>query len=115
MPGLAGASRLRACFAYVLGAALAVGLLAGPWFALLMREFGNPAFPLLNAWFRSPHALPINLIGDRIPFRNPISPLPFPFPLLVLRPHIYFDNISPDPRLGAPSVSRPGPPALPPH
>ncbi|MGH8692439.1 MAG: glycosyltransferase family 39 protein, partial [Burkholderiales bacterium] len=57
MPGLAGASRLRACLAYVLGAALAVGVLAGPWFALLLREFGNPVFPLLNAWFRSPHAL----------------------------------------------------------
>src|SRR5205807_1246584 len=85
MPGLAGASRLRACLAYVLGAAVAVGLLAGPWFALLMREFGNPAFPLLNAWFRSPHALPINLIGERFALRDPIALLAFPFRMVVLR------------------------------
>src|SRR5207247_9788063 len=42
MPGLAGAARLRACSAYVLGGAAAVGLLAGPWFALRMRGFGSP-------------------------------------------------------------------------
>ena len=57
MPGLAGASRLRSCLAYVSAAALAVGVLAGPWFALLWREFGNPVIPLMNAWFRSSDAL----------------------------------------------------------
>ena len=31
----------------------------------LLREFGNPVFPLLNAWFESPHALPVNLVSDR--------------------------------------------------
>src|SRR5437879_6126942 len=92
MPGLAGASRLRACFAYVLGAAVAVGLLAGPWFALLTREFGNPVFPLLNGWFRSPHALPINLIGERFALRDPIALLAFPFRMLSLDPSIYSEN-----------------------
>jgi len=101
MPGLAGASRLRACLAYVLGAAVAVGLLAGPWFALLMREFGNPAFPLLNAWFRSPHALPINLIGERFALRDPIALLAFPFRMVSLDPNIYSENFAPDLRFAA--------------
>src|SRR5437870_13773345 len=101
MPGLAGASRLRACFAYLLGAALAVGLLAGPWFAALMREFGNPAFPLLNAWFRSPHALPINLIGEAFAVRDPIALLAFPFRMLALHPNIYCENFAPVLRFAA--------------
>src|SRR5258708_19541983 len=112
MPGLAGASRLRACFAYVLGAAVAVGLLAGPWFALLMREFGNPAFPLLNAWFRSPHALPINLIGERFALRDPVALLAFPFRMVSLDPNIYSENFAPDLRFAALSVTLPGLAAL---
>jgi len=112
MPGLAGASRLRACFAYVLGAAVAVGLLAGPWLAALMREFGNPAFPLLNAWFRSPHALPINLIGERFALRDPIALLAFPFRMVSLDPNIYSENFAPDLRFAALFVTVPGLAAL---
>jgi Glycosyltransferase family 87 len=101
MPGLAGASRLRACFAYVLGAAVAVGLLAGPWFALLTREFGNPVFPLLNAWFRSPHALQINMISERFALSDPIALLAFPFRMVTLDPNIYSENFAPDLRFAA--------------
>jgi hypothetical protein len=107
MPGLAGASRLRACFAYVLGTAVAVGLLAGPWFALLMREFGNPVFPLLNAWFRSPHALQINMIGERFALSDPIALLAFPFRMVTLDPSIYSENFAPDLRFAALFVAVP--------
>jgi hypothetical protein len=101
MPGLAGASRLRACFAYVLGAAVAVGVLAGPWFALLQREFGNPVFPLLNAWFRSPHALEFNMIHERFALGDPIALLAFPFRMVTLDPQVYSENFAPDLRFTA--------------
>ena len=75
----------RAGFAYVLAGAAAVALFAGPWFALLQREFGNPVFPLANAWFRSPDALPINLIGERFALSDPVALLAFPFRMATLR------------------------------
>ena len=101
MPGLAGAARLRACSAYVLGGAAAAGLLAGPWFAALMREFGNPVFPLFNAWFRSPHALPINILNERFALRDPATLLAFPFRMVPLDPNLYSENFAPDLRFAA--------------
>src|SRR3954470_15273726 len=59
LPASSAASRVRAGLAYAAGGALAVALLAGPWMVLLWREFGNPVFPLMNGWFRSPDALAI--------------------------------------------------------
>jgi hypothetical protein len=101
MPGLAGASRVRACLAYVSAAALMVAVLAGPWLALLWREFGNPVFPLLNAWFRSPDALQFNMIGERFALHDPIALLAFPFRMATLDPQIYSENFAPDLRFAA--------------
>jgi len=101
MPGLTGVARLRAGFAYVLGGTVAVGLLAGPWLAALEREFGNPVFPLMNGWFRSPHALPINLIGERFALSDPLALLAFPFRMVTLDPNIYSENFAPDLRFAA--------------
>ena len=98
---LALAMSVRAGVAYVLGGALAVGVLAGPWLAVLQREFGNPVFPLLNAWFRSPHALPINLIGERFVLSDPIALLAFPFRMVTLDPNTYSENFAPDLRFAA--------------
>lgn len=92
---------LRAGFAYVLGAAAAVGVLAGPWLALLLREFGNPVFPLLNGWFRSPHALEFNMISERFALRDPVAWLAFPFRMVTLDPGIYSENFAPDLRFAA--------------
>ena len=96
MPGLAGAARLRACLAYVLAAALAVGILAGPWCALLWRELGNPVFPLFNGWFRSPDALQFNMIGERFALQDPEAVLAFPFRMATLDPRVYSENFAPD-------------------
>jgi len=101
MPGLTGASRLRACLAYVSAAALTVGVLAGPWLALLWREFGNPVFPLLNGWFRSPDALQFNMIGERFALQDPSAVIAFPFRMATLDPRIYSENFAPDLRFAA--------------
>src|SRR5262249_57042938 len=101
MPGLVGASRLRACLAYVLAAALAVGIVAGPWCALLWREFGNPVFPLLNGWFRSPDALQFNMIGERFALQDPVAVLAFPLRIATLDPRVYSENFAPDLRFAA--------------
>jgi len=101
MSGRALGSRLRACLAYVSAAAATVGILAGPWCVLLLREFGNPVFPLMNAWFRSPDALQFNMIGERFVLQDPVALLAFPFRMATLDPQIYSENFSPDLRFAA--------------
>jgi len=91
----------RAGLAYVLAGAAAVGLLAGPWLALMQREFGNPVFPLANGWFRSPDALPINLVGERFALNDPAALLAFPFRMATLDPSVYSENFAPDLRFAA--------------
>ena len=108
MPGFAGASRLRPCLAYVSAAALMVGVLAGPWLALLWREFGNPVFPLLNAWFRSPDALQFNMIGERFALQDPSAVIAFPFRMATLDPRVYSENFAPDLRFAALLLAVPG-------
>src|SRR5207244_3751856 len=101
MPGLALASRLRACLAYMSAAALTVGVLAGPWCVMLWREFGNPVFPLMNAWFRSPDALQFNMIGERFALQDRVALFAFPFRMATLDPQIYSENFAPDLRFAA--------------
>jgi hypothetical protein len=101
MPGQSGASRLRACLGYVAGAALALGVLAGPWLALMMREFGNPVFPLMNAWFRSPYAPAVNLIGERFTPPDLAAALTFPFRMIALDRALYSETFAPDIRFAA--------------
>jgi len=101
IPGLSGAARVRACLAYVAGGAVAVALLAGPWLALLTREFGNPVFPLLNAWFRSPYAPPVNMLSERFTPGDFSSVLSFPFRMIVLDRALYSENFAPDLRFAA--------------
>src|SRR5258708_11249683 len=108
MPGLSGALRLRACFSYVLGATVAVGLLAGPWLALMMREFGNPVFPLLNGWFRSPDALQFSMISERFALTDPVALLALPFRMVTLDPSIYSENFAPDLRFATLFVAMAG-------
>ena len=45
-------TRVRALFVFSAGGALGFALLGGATFVHLYREYGNPVFPLLNAWFR---------------------------------------------------------------
>jgi len=97
----ATAGRLRGAAAYVLGAALAVAALAGPWLALLAREFGNPVFPLMNAWFESPHAPAVNLVSERFAPRGLGEALLLPFRMVTLDRHLYSETFAPDLRVAA--------------
>lgn len=101
LPGLAGGARLRACLGYIMGAVVALGVLAGPWFALMMREFGNPLFPLMNAWFQSPHAPAVNAIGDRFTPSDLAAALAFPFRMIALDRALYSETFAPDIRFAA--------------
>ncbi|HUF80193.1 MAG TPA: hypothetical protein VMN03_03585, partial [Burkholderiales bacterium] len=101
MPGLSPASRLRAGLAYMAGGAFAVGVLAGPWLILMAREFGNPVFPLMNAWFQSPHALPTNMIGARFMPVDLGGALAFPFRMIALDSALYTEMFAPDIRFAA--------------
>jgi hypothetical protein len=105
MPGLSGRSRLRACLGYIAGGALALGVLAGPWFTLMYREFGNPVFPLFNAWFQSPYAPPVNMASERFAPRDWIAALFLPFRMVVLDRALYSEMFAPDIRFAALAVA----------
>lgn len=57
--------RLRLGLGY--GAALGIGftVVAAPWCYRLEQQFGNPLFPLLNGWFRSPEFITGRLVHYR--------------------------------------------------
>jgi hypothetical protein len=101
MPGVRGAARWRACLGYIGGGALVVAVLAGPWFALLMREFGNPVFPLMNGWFRSPDAPPMNMVGERFTAGGLDELASFAFRMVPLDRSVYSENFAPDLRFAA--------------
>lgn len=92
---------LRGGLAYVAGGAIAVALLAGPWLVVMWREFGNPVFPLLNAWFQSPYAPPAHLINLRFTPQDLASALAFPFRMALLDRSLYAEIFAPDIRFTA--------------
>jgi hypothetical protein len=96
MPGLRGAARLRSLLAYAAGAAAAVLVLAGPWLVLMAQEFGNPVFPLLNAWFRSPDAPAVNLVSERFRPAGLVEALSFPLRAMALDRDVYSETLAPD-------------------
>ena len=104
LPGLTRAGRLRAAACYIAGGALAVAVLAGPWLWMLWREFGNPLFPMMNAWFQSPHALPINLAGGRFGPGDLAAAAAFPFRMALLDRSLYSETFAPDFRFAALAV-----------
>lgn len=99
---------MRGGFAYLIGAAAAVAVLAGPWLLLMLREFGNPVFPLFNGWFRSPHALDYNMISERFALRDLAAVFAFPFHMAALGPRVYAENFAPDLRFAALVLTLPG-------
>jgi hypothetical protein len=105
MPRLSRDSRLRAGLGYVAGGVIAVSVLAGPWFFFLYRELGNPVFPLLNAWFQSPHAPAVNMASERFAPGGWIAALSFPFRMVMLDRALYSEMFAPDIRFAALAVA----------
>ena len=101
MPGQSGVARARACLAYMAGGAVALAVMAGPWLALLMREFGNPVFPLMNGWFQSPYAPAVNMVSERFTPAELTAVLSFPFRMIALDRGLYSENFAPDIRFAA--------------
>jgi Glycosyltransferase family 87 len=92
-------SRVLNVAAFSAGAAIAVAALAGPWLALLTREFGNPVFPLMNAWFQSPDAAAVNMVSERFAPGHLSEALLFPFRMAALDRQLYSETFAPDLRL----------------
>ena len=103
--GREGGGRLRAGLAYVAGGAVAVAVFAGPWFLALWREFGNPVFPLMNAWFESPYAPALNMMSERFKQDGLTAALTFPFRVATLDPLLYIETLAPDIRLAALTIA----------
>ena len=97
--------RLRGGLAYIAGGAVAVAVFAGPWFFVLWREFGNPVFPLMNAWFESPYAPAVNQMSERFKQDSLTAALAFPFRVATLDPLLYIETLAPDIRFAALSVA----------
>jgi hypothetical protein len=91
----------RMLLAYVAGGAAAVALLAGPWCLSLLHEFGNPVFPLFNAWFRSPEAPPVNFVSERFAPHGIVDALALPFRMAATSSRVYIETAAPDIRVAA--------------
>jgi hypothetical protein len=89
---LAFLSGRRAAAAYVAGGALAVALFAGPWLALMLREFGNPLYPGLSAG------------SGRFGPPDLVSALILPFRMVMLDRSLYAETFAPDLRFAALAV-----------
>jgi hypothetical protein len=88
--------RARASLAFAAGGLAAVGLLAGPWMLLMAREFGNPFFPLMNGWFRSPDAPAFNMESGRFAIRDLGAGLAFAFRMIAPDRTLYAEITAPD-------------------
>lgn len=94
-------ARARPFIAYTAGVALGVAAFGGFWFLALYREFGNPVFPLLNAWFRSPDFPPLNMAGERFAPQDLADALLFPFRMASHTSMTYAEISAPDIRYAA--------------
>ena len=98
--------RLRTCLGYVAAGGVAFGALAGPWLALMYRDFGNPVFPLMNGWFQSPYAPPFNVaVGERFALDGWGAVLSFPFRMAALGSSLYSEILAPDIRFAALAIT----------
>jgi hypothetical protein len=96
LPQASWRERLRAGMCYAAGGVAALALLAGPWMFLMWREFGNPVFPLLNAWFQAPDVPASNMFAGRFAVHGLGQALAFPFRLLTPEWMLYAEISAPD-------------------
>lgn len=80
----------RAVLAYMAGGAAAVAVLAGPWLVLMLREFGNPLYPLSGG-----------SVSARFTPEGLLAALAFPFRMALLDRALYVEIFAPDIRFAA--------------
>jgi len=91
----------RGALAYCCGGVLAMAALAGPWMVAVGRELGNPLFPFMNGWFRSPHAPAVNMAAGRFAIENIGAAMAFPIDLVTPDRMLYAEITAPDLRFAA--------------
>lgn len=91
----------RMAIVYVAGGIAAVAVFAGPWLLALLREYGNPVFPLFNAWFKSPYAPPVNLVNHRFTPTGVWEALALPVRMASTSSRVYIETAAPDIRFAA--------------
>jgi hypothetical protein len=101
LPAAGVAARMRALLAYAAGGAVGTALMGGATFAHLYREYGNPVFPLFNAWFRAPDFPPINIGAERFAPRSFEEAVFFPFRIVSPEGMTYAEISAPDLRFAA--------------
>ncbi|CAN5315683.1 hypothetical protein BH11PSE4_BH11PSE4_44160 [soil metagenome] len=80
---IASARPAMAMYCVIAGGSVG-GLIGGGWWSLmLLREFGNPVFPLFSGFFPSPDSLPINILDRQFIPRGVIDGLGYPFYWLI--------------------------------
>ena len=99
-PGPASA-RLRAALAFCAGVGGGLMLFGGQTFAHMYLEYGNPVFPLFNAWFRSPDFPPISMSAERFAPKTLAEGLMFPLRIASPDNMTYAEISAPDLRFAA--------------
>ena len=100
-PGARISFRLRALAAYCAGGVAGLTLFGGQTFVHLYREYGNPVFPLFNAWFRSPDFPPLSVSAERFAPKTVAEALTFPLRIVSPESMIYAEISAPDLRFAA--------------
>lgn len=93
--------RLRALAVYCAGGAAGFALFGGQTFVHLYREYGNPVFPLFNAWFRSPDFPSVSISAERFAPKTMEEALTFPLRIVSPESMIYAEISAPDLRFAA--------------
>jgi hypothetical protein len=95
-PGATVAARGRAAVSYAIWTAAGVALFGGATLLHMYREYGNPVFPLFNAWFRSPDFPPITIFAERFAPKSLADALAFPLRVVSPESMIYAEISAPD-------------------
>jgi hypothetical protein len=74
-----GGSRLSALVSFGLAGMVTTALVGGPWWLLMYRHFGDPIFPYMNQFFRSPLVDPDSFTDTRFFPRGIEMAVAYPF------------------------------------
>src|SRR5262245_41157240 len=96
VPAVKVVARVRAAVTYSIGTAAGVVLFGGATLLHMYREYGNPVFPLFNAWFRSSDFPPITIFAERFAPKSLADALAFPLRVVSPESMIYAEISAPD-------------------